>query len=88
MLYLELRDFTDQLFFDLIQLLTIKIDDFIMYEPQNHYLPCWIESEEESKMSFQETIEKLKQWSREMSEQILNLRYKSSMIWVRCSGNF
>ena len=77
----------DQIFIDLIKLLTIKHDDFIMLEPENQYLPCWIDSEGESKEAFEEAIQLIMQWCREMTDRICTLRQKTPLTWVRGSGN-
>ena len=65
----------------------MKHDDFIMLEPENQYLPCWIDSEGESKVAFQEAIQMIMQWSKDMVDRICSLRQKSPLTWVRGSGN-
>ena len=65
----------------------MKHDDFIMLDPENQFLPCWNDSQEESEALFQEAIQKIKQWSRDMVDRICNLRQKSAISWVRGSGN-
>ena len=72
---------------ELIQLLTVNNDmlsEFIT--PENYPQPCWIDSVEESCSAFNEVITKLKIWYEFMARQILDLRLKHTLTWIRRSG--
>ena len=80
-------EFTDQLFFDLVSLLTLQ--QAIPTEhpaPENTFRPCWIDSIVESQLAFEEVVEKLTNWHKTMSEQIYNLREQNASTRVRVSG--
>ena len=86
---LALSCFNDQIFADLVQLLMVKHDGVqVQYRPDNPIHPCWIDSQVESHLAFEQIVDKLKQWFKDMAIQIYNLREKNSLYWVRLSGFF
>ena len=58
------------------------------YKPENPIHPCWIGSQVESQLAFEQIVEKLQQWFKDMALQILNMREKNSLYWVRLTGIF
>ena len=82
-------EYTDLLFFDLINLLTLQQDIPTEHPtPDNAFRPCWIDSIVESQLAFEEVVEKLTNWHKTMSEQIYNLRDQNTSTRVRVSGNY
>ena len=85
--FLALSDLNEQIYADLIQLLMVKQDELhFQYNPENPINPCWIDNQLESQTAFQEIVDKLHQWFKDMAIQIYNLREKNSLYWVRLSG--
>ena len=87
--FVALSDLNEQIYADLIQLLMVKQDELhFQYNPENPINPCWIDNQLESQTAFQEIVDKLHQWFKDMAIQIYNLREKNSLYWVRLSGTF
>ena len=84
---LALSCLNEQIFADLVQLLMVKQEGVqVQYRPVNPIHPCWIDSQVESHLAFEQIVEKLKQWFKDMAIQIYNFREKNSLYWVRLSG--